>query len=284
MQKMISRLIEQEKAIKIVLSSDRTASHLMPTWQDMDVWDAINDALLPLAEFTDVMSGEKYVTGSAILPIIHLIETKVLKENSEDKTLTNDIRSAIKSDLLTRNTSDQVVNLLEICSFVDPRFKTKYVRNESALKDQVIAEGVATHPADSQQENLSDDNPDNTSDEAPVPKKKKRTLGSLLKSNDDTGIESDSEVSIGEKVNQEVSTYLKVPRLDYELDPLEWWKNNESAYPTLAKLAKKYLTVPATSASSERLFSKSGKVVTPLRASLKPDKVEQLVFLAKNIK
>jgi len=73
----------------------------------------------------------------------------------------------------------------------------------------------------------------------------------LLKSNDDTGIESDSEVSIEEKVNQEISTYLKVPRLDYELNPLEWWKNNENAYPILAKLAKKYLTVPATSASSE---------------------------------
>jgi len=57
------------------------------------------------------------------------------------------------------------------------------------------------------------------------------TLGSLLKSNDDTGIESDSEVSIEEK---EVSTYLKVPRLDYELDHLEWWKNNENVYPTLA--------------------------------------------------
>jgi len=174
---MISRPIEQEKAIKIVLSSDHTASYLMPTWQDVDVWDAINDALLPLAEFTDVMSGEKYVTGCAILPIIHLIETKVLKENDEDKTLTNDIRSAIKTDLLTRNTSNQVVNLLEICSFVDPRFKTKYVRNESALKDQIIAEGVhpaATHPADLQQGNLSDDNLDNSSDEAPAPKKKKR--------------------------------------------------------------------------------------------------------------
>jgi len=77
------------------------------------------------------------------------------------------------ADLLTRNTSNQVVNLLEISSFVDPRFKTKYVRNEGPLKDQVIAEGVTTHPANSQQENLSDDNPDNTSDEAPAPKKRK---------------------------------------------------------------------------------------------------------------
>jgi len=59
LQKIISRLIEQEKVIKIVLSSDRTASNLMPTWQHVNGWDAINDALLPLAEFTDIMSEEK---------------------------------------------------------------------------------------------------------------------------------------------------------------------------------------------------------------------------------
>ena len=85
------------------------------------------------------------------------------------------------------------------------------------------------------------------------------------------------------KVQCEIATYLKVPKLDTESDPLEWWKRNESVYPGLAKVAKKYLVVPATSAPSERLFSKSGKVVNELRASLKPDKVEMLTFLARNI-
>ena len=37
LQKMVSRLFEQQKAIKVVLSSDCTVSHLMPTWQDLDV-------------------------------------------------------------------------------------------------------------------------------------------------------------------------------------------------------------------------------------------------------
>ena len=41
--------------------------------------------------------------------------------------------------------------------------------------------------------------------------------------------------------------------------------------------------VPATSIVSERVFSKSGKIVTPARCALEPDKVEMLVFLAKNV-
>ena len=59
---MIERLLEQEGAIRAVLSTDRKASHLVPTWQDVDVWKAINDALSPLAKFTDIMSGMLYIT------------------------------------------------------------------------------------------------------------------------------------------------------------------------------------------------------------------------------
>ena len=60
-QKMIERLIEQEQAVRVVLSSDRKASHLVPTWQDTEVWKAINDALVPLVDFTDIMSGKEII-------------------------------------------------------------------------------------------------------------------------------------------------------------------------------------------------------------------------------
>jgi len=40
MQKMIERILEQEKAIRVVLGADRKASHVLPTWQDIDVLTA----------------------------------------------------------------------------------------------------------------------------------------------------------------------------------------------------------------------------------------------------
>jgi len=41
--------------------------------------------------------------------------------------------------------------------------------------------------------------------------------------------------------------------LDAEEDPLKWWIESQRIYPRLSKLARKYLCIPATSSSSERV-------------------------------
>jgi len=59
-----------------------------------------------------------------------------------------------------------------------------------------------------------------------------------------------------------------------------WWQPYETAYPTLAKLAKKYISPCTSSCASERLFSTCGHIEKSL---LKPDKLNMLVLLAKNL-
>ncbi|GAA6096662.1 zinc finger BED domain-containing protein 1-like [Tachysurus ichikawai] len=49
-----------------------------------------------------------------------------------------------------------------------------------------------------------------------------------------------------------------------------------------AMLAKSYLSVPATSTASERLFSVAGNIVTKKRASLTSEHVDMLTFLHCN--
>ena len=64
----MKRILEQEEALRSVLSADRKTIHLIPIWQDMDVLQSINAALDPLAMLTDVLSRETNVTISAVLP------------------------------------------------------------------------------------------------------------------------------------------------------------------------------------------------------------------------
>ena len=91
-------------------------------------------------------------------------------------------------------------------------------------------------------------------------------------------------LSVEERAKQELITYMQLPVPDIDDNPLKWWKFEESRLPTLSKVARKYLCVCATSVESERTFSTGGNMVTKKRSSLKPNKVNQLIFLAKNLK
>lgn len=67
-------------------------------------------------------------------------------------------------------------------------------------------------------------------------------------------------------------------------DPITWWKANAKKYPRLEKLAISYLSVPATSVPSARVFSAAGLIVNRLRSRLLPEHVDDvLIFLNKNM-
>lgn len=61
---------------------------------------------------------------------------------------------------------------------------------------------------------------------------------------------------------------------------LAWWCRHQFAYPTIARVAAMYLAIPASSASSERVFSSADSVVTNNKRNLLGDDiVDALVFL-----
>ena len=63
---MVACILEQITAISQVLNAYHKSSHLLPTWQDTEVLEVINKVLFPLADLTDLLSGEKYVLVSSI--------------------------------------------------------------------------------------------------------------------------------------------------------------------------------------------------------------------------
>lgn len=85
------------------------------------------------------------------------------------------------------------------------------------------------------------------------------------------------------RAEEEMDRYCKAPSLPLTEDPLNWWCVHEVTFPLLSRLTKRYLCIPGTSVSAERVFSTAGDVVTAKRSSLKPEYVDQLVFLQKNL-
>ena len=66
----------------------------------------------------------------------------------------------------------------------------------------------------------------------------------------------------------ELNAYMRVQQVANDTDPLMWWKQHQEEFPRLARMARQYLAVPASSASPERLFSSVGLVKSDLRGRL----------------
>ena len=81
-------------------------------------------------------------------------------------------------------------------------------------------------------------------------------------------------------IHEEVSRYIN----DVNDDPSILINPTSSrSYKTLAKLATKYLCIPATSAAVERTFSQSGFLLRPHRARMSRKTLEQLTLLKCNV-
>ncbi len=66
----------------------------------------------------------------------------------------------------------------------------------------------------------------------------------------------------------ELNAYTRVQQVPLDTDPLMWCKQHVQEFPRLVRMARQYLTVPATPTSLGRLFSSVGLVKSDLRGNL----------------
>ena len=235
MAKMVAQILEQENVIRTVLTADRKA---LTTWQDIHVPTAIHQALSPLSDLTDIFSGEEYVTMSAILPLLRLIEKKLIKDEASDTQLTKDIKQDLSSCYTIPKISTMVLRILQVATFLDPLLKCHFnddtdvadiketLQEESA---KVIQCTLTSQP--SKMEGSS------SSAVAGLPPAKKCSLGSFFK---DAAKETQPVLSPEQQVKAEVVAYEAFPKLDPEGHLLQWWKVQSPRFPGLCKPVQSY--------------------------------------------
>ena len=74
----------------------------------------------------------------------------------------------------------------------------------------------------------------------------------------------------------EVRSYLEEPLIQRAADPLGWWETKASVYPRLVNVMARRLCIVATSVPSERVFSKTGQIITERRNRISPSKLRAL--------
>ena len=82
----------------------------------------------------------------------------------------------------------------------------------------------------------------------------------------------------------EFDSYLLLPKVSSQTNILQWWESRKTEYLALAKLARKYLCIPAISVPSEHLFSSAGLTITEKQSRLSPKYAGTLLFLKAALK
>ena len=176
------------------------------------------------------------------MPLIDLLNNTILKDDDDDTELTRTIKATIKNNLYTRYIDEEIVQLLEVSSVLDPRFKVKYITEarQAEVKSIILTQGIIPESTHQLQEPVSSSA---ATPQGLQPALKKRiNLGSFFKDNEQNQSEEQAlSKTPEEKITTELEKYLSIPMLDAEEEPLPWWKENEKTFPMLARMAHKYL-------------------------------------------
>ena len=250
------------------------------THHDRSLLTDLLEILSPFEEATDVIQKQNTTSASFIVPCIRGLKSVLSNTHSKFQSkLVSTLRSSVNKRLSSYY--EQRMYLI-IAAILDPRFKLRWCASESEeykmFYSALLNKATITASEDSQdimqQTNLSDQAQD---EEGHLPPSKKKKPLNLFKFMDNT----DTQVSTS-SAETEVKDYLSTPCSPHDTNILQYWKQQQTGYPCLTKLALQYLVVPASSAPVERLFSIGGKIFRPDRCRLTDETFECLIFIKNN--
>ena len=260
---------------------------LLPDGAEWSVIEELINILEPFAIATTVLSGSSYGTISIVSPLIHKFCSN-LDRKDDDSDNIQQIKTTIRSDLKVRYTGDSA-KMLQEAAYLDPRFKHLNFLSDDEKEDTIerikvkmllAAESEGSSSSDTSEAEARQSN--ESTDPQPPKKKKKNALNILFNGDDNETLTVPSTVTSTEKVETELLRYSHEETLDFESDPLEWWKVKCTTYSMLSAQVKRMWTLPASSVRSEEIFSTAGNVLTLKRNRLLPEHVDMLVFLHAN--
>lgn len=171
-------IIEQELGLTSFLRTYKNGTFKNLSFQESDiiVLKNLSSIIQPIREITDNLAGDSYVTGSAILPVISSLKSKLsqiteLNESGDTDINGRQIKKMYKTIIDILDQRYQGNTLLVMCSVLDPRFKIEYITYDDV---SVLKKTVGEFCEDTYKSTESDSY-DNGSNNQLAPQKKTKT-------------------------------------------------------------------------------------------------------------
>ena len=272
---MLKRLVLLRAAIDIVRVQDDTETavksklkqHRLTTgeWEDVEILVKI---LEPVEEATKTFSSTSQGLAADVAPCMAILMEELGELGVSE--IMADFRDMLKMQLEERL---QLTDTVLIASALHPNYNTLWYMDDTARAESIkkiiraeygsLAPNLANTACQGKEVPIGESSMESTS-----------TMQKLLKRRRfNENVDNRPPQS-----EDEFEGYFKHILTQGDVDPHAWWNVHKVDFPVMAKLARKYLAVPATSVASERVFSYAGNVLTDKRSRLKDDVVSDIVF------
>ena len=266
---MFQSIIEQKMALA-AYSAENDNIQQLSTYQ-LGLVKKCVDILSPIEEITRSISA-RLASISIVIPYIRVL-IRTLEKNDEDSGIRT-MKAQILHSLRSCFAGVEEKKELALATIFDPRFKDNFFRGniiKATTKEWVLEEmtSITTVEVEPQQESAAP--------KRMCPLKNPVLLDVFME------IIADSSGQDIASSASELDKYLNDPLIDYKTgDPYNWRGQHHKEFPTLAILARRFLSAPATSVPSERLFSAAGDLYDEKRNRLLPHLSEELLFIQNN--
>ncbi|KAK0136153.1 Metastasis suppressor protein 1 [Merluccius polli] len=229
------RALQQEKAITQVLSLDKKAQCLILSgYPRLGVHSQGPWASAEARERTRKI-WRKRISLLYVKSVLHLFDGDLLALKEDDTKLTGSrsIKRAILDYLREKYGDPAAQELLNMVSFIDPRFRSTYATESKIeeLKETALLPELPTS------QSVAAATP--TVEATPASKWEKQSLGSFFKQ----PVQQHTK-KYRELIEAELSGCLDGVKPDGTQILLRWWKAHEDNCPRLSNVAKKYVPTP----------------------------------------
>ncbi|XP_071567441.1 E3 SUMO-protein ligase ZBED1-like isoform X2 [Temnothorax nylanderi] len=278
---MLFRFILLSKDVGSILLSLPDSPEML-TACELQLANEIVEVLQPLEELTRELCGERFVTASKVIPLINCLKKKIENLRGSLKTqIALSLLDRLEKSISMRFGQIENNSIMAASTILDPRFKKLHFNQPMAYSQAINRIARWMRELDRENQTNETNVSNNVVDETNMEISDKTDVWSFH--DDYLKTTSVNTMRRYQNENDEMPTdlehYLDQPMIDRKENPIRYWINFASVYPTLSVIAKKYLAIVVPSVPSERLFSRAGNILTDSRNRLSPDHLQHLLFL-----
>ncbi|KAK0142029.1 Zinc finger BED domain-containing protein 4 [Merluccius polli] len=272
---MIQSLMQQKRALGVFVSE-----YELPDNLTAPQWTLLEKTVTVLGSFEELTRkvSSSDATAADVIPAVTVLQRFLSRETDDDhgiKTMKGTLAAAV-----TRRFSDvEEQPFYSIATLLDPRYKNRFFSNTNTTgnaKEMLMLELLGS----------SVEEEDHDLQEPPARKPCRDQASSSLDSIFDEIADEGASVLLNRAQldsTAQLETYLGETTISREDKPLQYWAVNKVRFPTLAKMASRYLSAPCSSVDSERLFSSVSHIVNESRNRITADHAEMILFIKKNL-